>query len=89
MYSYEIIPHLQVILKRLYKKDRVMYERVLKKIDEIIQGGAIDQYKNLRYDLKDKKRVHIRHFVLIFQLVKAENRIIFQDFDHHDRVYIR
>jgi len=37
--------------------------------------------------LKDKKRVHVGNFVLVFKLVKKENKIIFLDFDHHDNIY--
>ena len=46
-----------------------------------------EHYKNLRYGLKDKKRVHVGNFVLVFKLVKEENKIIFLDFDHHDNIY--
>jgi mRNA-degrading endonuclease RelE of RelBE toxin-antitoxin system len=42
---------------------------------------------SLRYDLKDKKRVYIGHFVLVFKFNKTENLIYFDDFDHHDNIY--
>jgi mRNA-degrading endonuclease RelE of RelBE toxin-antitoxin system len=87
MYSYEIIPHLQEILNSLSKKDRLLYQRVLKKIEEIISCADVERYKNLRYNMKDKKRVHVGHFVLVFQFLKEENKIRFLDFDHHDRIY--
>ncbi|MBI4154874.1 hypothetical protein HY498_02195 [Candidatus Woesearchaeota archaeon] len=44
---------------------------------------------NLRYSLKDEKRVHIGHFVLTFKFFKEENKIEFLDFDHHDNIYKR
>ena len=87
MYSFEIIPNLQKILNKLSKKDRGLYEQVLKKIEEVIKSLDVEHYKNLRYDLKDKKRVHIGYFVLVFQLIKSENKIKFLDFDHHDVIY--
>mgnify|MGYP001589746350 FL=1 len=87
MYSFEIIPNLQKILNKLSKKDRGLYEQVLKKIEEVIKSLDVEHYKNLRYDLKDKRRVHIGHFVLVFQLIKSENKIKFLDFDHHDAIY--
>ena len=31
MHSYETKPHLQKILKKLFKKDKLTYEKVLKK----------------------------------------------------------
>ncbi len=87
MYEYEIQPSLKRILNKLYKKDKLIYERVLKKIKEIIDSYEIESYKNLRNDLKDYKRVHVGHFVLIFKFLKNENKIIFIDFDHHDNIY--
>jgi mRNA-degrading endonuclease RelE of RelBE toxin-antitoxin system len=89
MYTHEIKPFLQEILNKLFKKDKIMYERVLKKIEEVINCDDVEHYKNLRFDMKDKKRVHIGHFVLVFKFVKEENKIIFMDFDHHDKIYER
>lgn len=87
MYNYEIKPNLQKILNRLGKKDKTLYEQIIKKIDEIISSYNIEHYKNLRYDLKDLKRVHIGHFVLVFSFDKKKNLISFGDFDHHDNIY--
>jgi len=89
MYSYEITPYLQKILNKLSKKDKNLYEQVLKKIEEITKCYDVEHYKNLRYDMKDKKRVQLGHFVLVFQFIKSENNIKFLDFDHHDEVYKR
>ena len=63
-----------------------MYERILKKIQEVINSD-IEHYKNLRHDLKEFKRVQIGSFVLVFKFVKSENKICFEDFDHHDKIY--
>lgn len=87
MYYYEIIPYLQDILNKLHKKDKQLYERVLNKIEEVINSGDVEHYKNLRYDMKDSKRVQIGHFVLVFVFMKEENKIKFVDFDHHDNIY--
>lgn len=89
MYSYEILPNLQRILKKLAKKDKKLYEQIIKKIEEIINAYDVEHYKNLRNDLKDLKRVHIGHFVLVFNFDKKNNKIIFEDFDHHDNIYKR
>ena len=85
--NYEILPSLQKKLNKLSKKDRMIYEHALKKIDEVINSGDVEHYKNLRHDMKEKKRVHIGHFVLVFRFIKIENKIIFDDFDHHDNIY--
>jgi len=87
MYDYETKPPLQKILKKLSKKDKILYEQILKKINEIIYSYNIESYKNLKYNLKDFKRVHIGHFVLIFKVDKTKNKISFEDFDHHDNIY--
>ena len=87
MYSYELKPTLQKILTKLSKKDKILYEQVLKKIDEIVNAYDIEHYKNLIYNLKDSKRVHIGHFVLVFVFDKNTNTISFEDFDHHDNIY--
>ena len=89
MLSYEILPNLQKILNKLAKKDKSTFEQVLKKIEEVISSPDIEHYKNLRYDQKEKKRVHIGHFVLVFHFVKEENKVKFLDFDHHDNIYAR
>lgn len=87
MYHYEILPNLQQILNKLFKKDKSLYEQVIKKIEEIINSFDVEHYKNLRYDLKDRKRAHIGGFVLVFHFDKKENKITFMDFDHHDNIY--
>lgn len=87
MYSYEIKPNLQKILNKLSKKNKTLYEQILKKIEEIINSSSIEHYKNLRYDMRDSKRVHIGHFVLVFGFDKKKNLISFEDFDHHDNIY--
>jgi len=87
MYNFYVSEHLQKILNKLSKKDKNTYNQILKKIDEIIHSENIEHYKNLRYNMKDSKRAHIGHFVLIFQYKKEENLILFDDFDHHDNIY--
>ncbi|MBS3095972.1 addiction module toxin RelE [Candidatus Woesearchaeota archaeon] len=87
MYSHEIKPHLKKVLEKLSKKDKGTYEQILKKIDEIIKSDSIDHYKNLMHDMKDSKRVHIGHFVLVFSFYAAQNLVSFEDYDHHDNIY--
>jgi len=84
MYNWEISEHLQKVLKKLSKKDKQLHNQVIKKIDEIINSYNVENYKNLRYNMKDSKRAHIGHFILVFQYNKKINMILFDDFDHHD-----
>ncbi len=89
MHNFKISEHLQNILAKLSKKDKSLHEQVLKKISEVVASANVEHYKNLRYDLRDSKRVHIGHFVLIFQFNRNVDLISFDDFDHHDNVYRR
>jgi mRNA-degrading endonuclease RelE of RelBE toxin-antitoxin system len=74
------------ILKHLNHKDPVRREAVLKKLAELESAQDFSRYKNLRYDFKEYKRVHIdTHFVMIFRL---EGRIVkIEDIQHHDKIY--
>ena len=87
MHDFEIKPELDRILKKLFKKNKLLYEQIIKKIEEVVESYDIEHYKNLRYDMKDSKRVHIGHFVLIFSYDKKTDFISFEDFDHHDKIY--
>lgn len=89
MHKFEIKPDLDKILKKLLKKDKNLYRRVFNKIDEIVNSSDIEHYKNLGHDIKDSKRVHIGHFVLVFNFDKKNNFISFEDFEHHDTIYER
>ena len=64
--NYEIHPELDQTLSKLSKKDKVQFEKILNKIDEVVNSGNFDHYKNLRKPLHKYKRVHIGHFVLLF-----------------------
>ena len=67
MHKFEVSDKLKGILNKLSKKDRALYDQIIKKIDEIVHSYDIEHYKNLRYDMKNSKRAHIGHFVLVFQ----------------------
>ena len=87
MYNFDVSENLEKILNTLSKKDKDLYNQILKKIDEVIHSEDVEHYKNLRYNMQDSKRAHIGHFVLIFQYKKEGNIILFDDFDHHDNIY--
>jgi len=89
MHNYEIHPNLQKIMTKLFKKDPLTRERIIKKIEEVINSYNVEHYKNLRHDLKELKRIHIREKVLVFKFDKKHNLIIFLDFDHHDKIYLK
>lgn len=84
MREFEVSESLLKKLSKLSRKDRKKYDLILKKIEEICSGD-IGHYKNLRYGLKEFKRVHIGHHVLVFKYDR--DIVIFTDFDHHDNIY--
>lgn len=88
MYKYEIKPELQRILKKLYKKDRKMYEAVMAKIEEIIKSPY--HYKPLKHDFAGTRRVHImKSFVLKYEIDEGNKIVSFITFSHHDEAYKR
>lgn len=89
MFKFDLSDELKIKIRKLYKKDKKKAIIINKKIKELIDNDnkSIDRYKNLRYDLKQYKRVHIGNFVLTFRVDKEDNFILFTDFEHHSRVY--
>jgi YafQ family addiction module toxin component len=85
-YSYEISKPLERELDKLHKKYKKRFEIILKKMSEILDDPH--HYKPLQHDIKGLRRVHIdKSFVLVFEIIEAENKVIFLDFDHHDNIY--
>ena len=90
MFDFDLSDELKIKIRKLTKKDKKKIEIINSKIKEIVSNDriSIDRYKNLRYDLKHFKRVHIdKHFVLTFKVDKEKNFILFEDFEHHDSIY--
>lgn len=88
MRTVEFEKSLRKKIRILHEKDKALYIRLQQKIHEIEVCQDIDHYKNLRKPLEEFKRVHVKGpFVLLFSYVRAEDRIIFWDLDHHDVIY--
>ena len=86
MYSIEVRKSVEKIFSKLAKKDYKQLEIVEKKVNEIIKNPHC--YKNLRKPLQHLKRVHVaKSFVLVFSVDDNENKIIIEDYDHHDNIY--
>jgi addiction module RelE/StbE family toxin len=75
-------------LKKLKNKDMPNYETVRKKMDQIISLPA-HMHKDLHYTIKGMQRVHIGHFVLVFRVNHVDKTITFEDYDHHDNIYLK
>ena len=88
MFDFDLSDELKFKISKL--KNHKQAEIIYKKIKQLINcdKDSINHYKNLRYELKDFKRVHIdKSFVLTFKVDLNKNFILFIDFDHHDRIY--
>ncbi len=84
MYEIDLSESLRKVLKKLYRKNRVLYKAVMKKMNEVVLNP--EHYKNLRYDMSDYKRVHVgKHFVLFFTV--EANVVKFNSLLHHDKAY--
>ncbi|MFW6014520.1 MAG: addiction module toxin RelE [Nanoarchaeota archaeon] len=77
--------HSILFAKKLRKLKGQELINVMKKIDEILTCENIDHYKNLKYDLKKYKRVHVNDSYVI--LFFGEGIVYFVDYEHHDKVY--
>ena len=53
MREFEIKPELEKKLTKLVKKDKPLYEPVMKKINEVVSSEDVEHYKNLRCSMKD------------------------------------
>ena len=86
--SYRLVfaQQFQKNFKRLTKKNSVLRERILKRIEEIAVNPDIGEH--LAQRLAGKQSVHVaKHWVIIYEVFINENKIEFQNFDHHDCAY--
>lgn len=70
-------------LKSLKKKDKTLFDKIEKKILQIVEKP--DLYKVLRHVKGRYRRVHVGHFVLVFEI--REDKVHFLSLEHHDRAY--
>ena len=88
MREFSIEDSLKKTLSKIFKKDKVLYNAIMKKIEEIITCENVNHYKNLRNPLQDYKRVHIKSsFVLTFKYIPSEDKVVFYNFGHHGNIY--
>ena len=84
-FDLDIAEKLDKKFKKLAKKDKNQMIKIDKKIQEILINPY--HYKPLRGDLHGSKRVHIGHFVLVFEIDEKKNVVRLLDYDHHDYIY--
>lgn len=82
-YSIIFTPFFEKQLKRLKKKDKILFNRLTKKIKQICKSP--EHYKPLRNVLKGTRRAHLDPFIIIFDI--QEDIITFHYVKHHDNAY--
>jgi len=75
VYGILISEHLDRIFSKLSKKDKLQFEILTRKINEIIEN------------MSGQWRVHIRNFVLTYEILENERIIRLLDYAHHDEIY--
>ena len=87
MYSYKFRKSLVKKFDKLSKKDKNLLIIIKRKIDEIILNPQ--HYKNLKKPLQHLKKVHIgKYYVFCFSVDEKKKEVIFEEFEHHDKVYL-
>lgn len=88
MYSYELRINVERIFHKLSKKNPKQLYIIEKKIQEITSNPY--HYKSLKAPLQHLRRVHIdKHFVLIFSIDEKSKIVIIEDYEHHDKIYLK
>ena len=82
-YSIEFSDELEQSIKKLKKRNKVLFEQIQKKLVEIAENP--EHYKPLKNILAGFRRIHFGSFVLIYKIEGQIVRII--SLDHHDKSY--
>jgi len=74
--------------RRLTKKNSVLKDRVIKKVEAIVNAPSMGEF--LSADLAGMKSVHVAdHWVIVFRVDEKEETVEFLNFDHHDHAYFK
>ncbi len=65
------------------KKDKLLFSRLKKKVEEILENPL--HYEPKKHALKGKRSAHVGSYVILFEI--KGNDVIFLKFKHHDYVY--
>ena len=84
-YKVAVNANMSKILKKLKKKNRQLYDAILRKASEI--SVEPHRYKNLKHYKSGLSRVHIDPFVLTFSIDDDSKTLLLEDFDHHNLIY--
>jgi len=83
VYVIEFSEEFERSMKKLKKKDSVLFKQIHKKLIELVNNP--EHYKPLRNVLAGFRRIHFGSFVLIYTIENETVRII--SLDHHNDAY--
>ena len=82
-YRIKFTPFFEKQLKKLKKKDKVLFERLANKLKEVRKNP--EHYKPLKNVLKGNRRAHLDPFIILFEV--EEDLITIHYVKHHDDAY--
>ena len=82
-YRLKFTPFFEKQLIKLKKKDKVLFERLTKKLKELRTNP--EHYKPLRNVLKGNRAAHLDPFIIVFDI--KEDIITVHYVKHHDQAY--
>ncbi len=82
-YRIKFTPFFKKQLKKLKKKDKVLFERLGKKLKQLRKNP--EHYKPLRNVLKGNRSAHLDPFVVVFDINR--DLITVHYVKHHDEAY--
>ncbi len=84
-YKLVVPEHIDRLFSKIAKKDKLQFEILSRKISEILEDPY--RFKPLTANMAGSRRVHIRHFVLVFEILEKEKTVRLLDYEHHDNIY--
>jgi len=84
-YGLQIPEHLDRIFSKLSKKDGLQFEIISKKIKQILENPFVG--KPLTAKMVGVRRVHVRSFVLTYEILENDKIVRLLDYEHHDNIY--
>ena len=85
IYALDVSEKLDRIFSKLAKKDKLQFEILTRKIKEILENPKIGE--PLTGNMAGQRSVHVRNFVLVYEILENQKVVRLLDYDHHDVVY--
>lgn len=84
-YTLDVSKKLDRIFSKLAKKDKLQFEILTRKIKEILENPQIGE--PLTGNMAGQRSVHVRNFVLVYEILENEKVVRLLDYNHHDVIY--